>query len=523
MKNVASLTLLFLVGTLSSRATFQTYDWPIAEGQAVRSTHYRVWVGEGKGAEQEIDVIQSDAIYEGGEYVDGYANELKGRTFSFASVSYDPATGNPLTFRIEKVNGPPAQSVTLAPRSYQLELKQNRPGKEVSFCVDQPNRYISVDFNSPENRTPNHNWIKHMLCIFVDPLETNPPSPAAEGVVVFTPEVDAEKLRTAHTLYFEKGHYNLNGIEKKGIIEDEGTLKLQENQRLYLEGGAFIEGHISGQGDGQKIAGRGIISGRQYEWNKKVRRSFVKLGDRAEVTGVMVMEAPLHGIVTGDDSLFENTKLLGWHWNNDGFRPYWRSIIRHCFIRCADDFFYNFGLHVHDVVLWPGHNGSIMTYGWGHYLSGGSLVENIDLINPEWVELQNNNGLIMSQNKYNFKPTDQTTVMRNIRIEGSIPGFINLKPKDGGKNPAQQLDDESQLGHIGNLTLENITIDHQFAHGVINGITNAVKNSDAIFYAKNITMKNIRIGDVLLSETNKHQFIKIDPATTRNLAFETGE
>jgi hypothetical protein len=147
------------------------------------------------------------------------------------------------------------------------------------------------------------------------------------------------------------------------------------------------------------------------------------------------------------------------------------------------------------------------------------LLENIDIINPEWVNLQNNNGLIRGQNQFDFHPTGPSTVLRDIRIEGSIPGIFNLHPRtEKGQLLAKSLTDKAQLGYVGDIRLENVTVDRQFARGGISGATNAVVGGGT-FYVKNIEVKNLTIGGVCVTEANKREYTVIDVATTRNIEF----
>ncbi|QDU89858.1 Dextranase precursor [Pirellulimonas nuda] len=522
MKLYVACLHLTLLTTASAGPALTTHDWPTAPGQGVLSPHYRVWARVGDGPEQEVQVLKSDAIYEGGQYVDGEASDLKGRTFSFASLGYDPA-GGPLRVRVERLSNEPVEGVRLAPRSYGLTPEAADDRQSVGFTLDRPQRYVAVDFEAADNRTTRHGWIKHMLCVLVDPPERDAPKPDDAGVVVFSADADAVALAAARVIYFPPGYYNLAKTAQPQVIQGQGGLVLREGQSAYLARGAFVEGHIAGRGDNQRVYGRGVLSGRQYSWDKSVRRSFVHLGHNAVVQGVTIIEAPLHGVVCGDDSLIEDVKIIGWHWNNDGFRPGWRTVVRNCFMRCADDFFYNFALKVSDCVLWPGHNGSIMTYGWRDYTTGGSVMEDIDIINPEWLTLQNNNGLVMSQTLYSFRPTGETTVFRSIRIEGSIPALFNIKAnrrEPGEYPPALAPGQAKRLGYIGDILLEDVTVDHQFGRGVIQGGPGAVEGTEAVWPAKNIVVRNVRIGGVCLDDSTKDRFIQIDPATTENLVFD---
>lgn len=68
-----------------------SYCWP---AQAGMSDRYKVFVRCGAGPEREAQVLMSRALGQG----DYREAELAGRTFSFATLSYNPGAG-PLTIR----------------------------------------------------------------------------------------------------------------------------------------------------------------------------------------------------------------------------------------------------------------------------------------------------------------------------------------------------------------------------------------------------------------------------------------
>lgn len=512
-----------------------TYDWPTEEGQAKISTHYEVYVTLEGEEEKPLEVLQSDPIVnniqtDGTPGEDPQAAKTKLRTFSFVNVSYDETSGKSLTFRVVSKDG--YTNPELAPKSYGINAENS--GNSVVFTVDKANRYIAVNFDSPENKVKyneNYEWIKDMLMIFVDPAETVKPNPATQNVVYYSDEVSDAELSAADVIYFKPGYYNLKNNPTGNMINSEGGLTLTSNQQLYLAGGAFVEGHILRRNYGdtnQRFYGRGILSGRQYTWMPGASeedgrlKELVTGGVNTVFSGIMIMESPNHGIVSRNDCTFENVKMLGWHANNDGFRPGNNSKITNCFLRAYDDFFYNYSLDVSDCVLWPGWNGSIMTNGWAGIDIGGSYVENLDIIYPEWFSLLNNKGLLMSQNDYSYNPPAgaRTTTFKNIRFEGKIPGFVNLKPNSNGVG---QLTNESELGWMGDVLFEDIFINaHQEgSKNIIRGAENAVKDvANSTWWVRDITFRNVMIGDVKLTNENKDNWFTIDSKTTQNIVFE---
>lgn len=515
-----------------------TYDWPTSQGQAKLSEHYDVYVTIDGENEQKLEVLQSDAIVnnigtDGKPGEDAYANLTKQRTFSFAWVSYDESKGKKITFRVVSKDG--YSNPELAPKSY--NISSDNAGNSVTFSVDKSSRYIAVNFNCQENIVRHNNgydWVKHMLVLFVDPKEKSKPDPASQRIVYYSDELTDADLVNAEVIYFKPGYYNLKDNPTGNMINSEGGLTLTSNQQIYLAGGAFVEGYILRRNYGdtnQKFYGRGIITGRQYTWLPGASeadgriKQLVMVANKSLFEGIMIMESPNHGIVSTNDCTFENVKMLGWHCNNDGLRPGNNSKVSNCFLRAYDDFFYNYSLDVRDCVLWPGWNGSIMTNGWNDIDIGGSLVENIDIIYPEWFSMGNNRGLIMSQNDYAFNPPvgSKTTVFRNIRFEGKIPGFVNLKPNSNYASGRPLLTDPSQLGWLGDILLENITINEQEnkPNNLIKGGCPAViDDPNSIWWVRDVTFRNIMIGGTKVTDSNKAQWFKIDGKTTSNIKFE---
>lgn len=407
-------------------------------------------------------------------------------------------------------------------------------GNEVTFAVTSPARYLSVHFAGPDNETPSCHWVRHMFCLFVDPLETDIPARDGGGVVVYSAQADPEALKQAQTIWFPAGYHNLRDARPGGSVSADGQLRLQDGQALYLEGGAFVEGLVDSQarqGAGQRIYGRGLLTGRQYLWRNHPDHTgpeyghLLGVGHRARVEGVTLLESPHHGLVGGTTTI-THVKLLGWHCNNDAVRVGAGSEISHCFFRPVDDCFYNFRIHVHDVVVWAGHNGAILTYGWGGestYHSGASRLENLDVIHPEWTGLGNNNGLVAAQVGLDYRPFgyggDPRTVLRSIRVEGAIPGLVNLKPLSSGKGIVAQPVASEKVGYLGDLLLEDVAVDRQFAKSRLEGKSKASTDGAGTFYVQNVEFRNVRIGGEWLTEANQGTFVDRDERTTRQILF----
>ena len=536
MKKITTI-LFTLIGFLSFSQVVH-YTWPTAPGEALLSDKYQVFIQHGSDPEEEVEVLMSVADPNDIQY-DFRTSELTGRTFSFASISYNNIGSAGLNFRIVKTFGNTSTSVSISPKSY--NIVPTVTNNQVTFSINDKNKFISINFEDTENETSSEKWIKHMLTIFVDPPETGAPNPTDPGVVTYSNSLSPTALANASIIYFPPGYHNLDDYPfGNAIIDFEGKITLKNGQKIYLAGGAFVEGLVlrnNFNDTNQKLYGRGILSGRQYPWQdglgNKPYGQIVELGKFAEVNGVHIIDSPNHGIVSPNNMTITNLKFLGWHANNDAVRVGQDSEIKDSFIRAVDDFFYNFDNYVHDCVLWAGHNGAVLTYGWGGdggntYNSGGSTMENIDIINPEWTGLGNNNGLVASQVGLDYKPFPYNngttlTTLSDIRIEGSIPGILNLKPRSSGSGVPNAIQvPVANLGYLGDLLLENITVENQFAKGRIRGQANATTTGSNTFFVQDVTLTNVTIGGTELNTVSAPIFFDIETSTTQNINFDMG-
>ncbi len=168
---------------------------------------------------KKVEVLMSDAIYKG----DWREEELKGRTFSFVNLDYDPSGGQ-LQIRVEKTFGNSSDTVILSPNSYNISHTTDTSGKETIFNVENHTRYISVHFKGGDNQTSPNKWIKHMLCIFIDPIEIGTPDKTGYGVTVYSDSVSSSELKNANIIYLPAGYHNLRDYTNGGIISNDGQL-----------------------------------------------------------------------------------------------------------------------------------------------------------------------------------------------------------------------------------------------------------------------------------------------------------
>ena len=173
MKKIISSIVLVCSIVCSISAQLTTFNYPTASGQAFLSDKYDVYVKVGNGTEQKLQVLMSDVNYRTMYDGDWMKAENKDRTFSFVHLDYDKAAAG-LTFRVVKKFGDNSASAVISPKSYGYTPNLTS-GKELTFKMNDNQKYISINFVGSDNQSPSKAWIKNMLTIFVDPPETAAP------------------------------------------------------------------------------------------------------------------------------------------------------------------------------------------------------------------------------------------------------------------------------------------------------------------------------------------------------------
>lgn len=528
------LIILFSISVFGQEEKIlYTYDWPTGNDEALLSDFYKVTLSVNDSTVNSEVIMSKPRESEIGDW----AKEFRGgRTFNWTSFSYD--FKEPITVTVEKLFGEGTEYVETFPSYFDIENEVSEDQMKVSFTLSS-SKYVSVNFKSPDNMHTSDGVIKHMLMIFADSLETDIPLKEDDGVYVYNESSSLSDLKAANTIYFPRGYHNLDDV-----VGEYGNLAPAINKvgkRIYFEGGAYVHGRIYGaKGDGVKIFGRGVLTGRDFRWKESFEPSESHIGIGVDnggnntIDGIIVCDGAGHGINLGHDATYLRTKYWGWHPNNDGARP-WGSNnkIDRCFIRSCDDALYNKGLMVTNTVFWPGFNGSILCLGWnGKYNTENSSLLNNYIIYPEWRSIGNNNGIVMSQIDYDMKGLNVT--IKNLFIDGNIPALVNLHTNSTkAKNNDYDLptDFANQVGYIDNILFENVIVNGQQikfegddysqtslpSKGLIEGAK--LTNGDT-YFIKNVTFKNVIINNDTITACNKDDYFVIDESTSQGIEFE---
>ena len=144
-------------------------------------------------------------------------------------------------------------------------------------------------------------------------------------------------------------------------------------------------------------------------------------------------------------------------------------------------------------------------------------------LHPEWETLGNNNGLVAAQTGLEYKPFgyggDPGTTLRDIRIDGVVPGLLNLKPRtDGPKGQVvARTVPRASLGYLGDLTLEGVSVDGQQGKSIVHGAPDAASDGREVYWVKNLEFRGVRVGREDVTEQNLGRFFELDRNTVQGV------
>jgi len=202
--------------------------------------------------------------------------------------------------------GKPVESAKVLPLSSGVEPKVE-DGK-VSFLITEPGQYTVV-FNDSVNKA---------MHIFANPLETDVPD-----------------TNDPNVLYIGPGEWVMDAIA------------LQDNQTLYISGGAVLHSIISvANAKNVRICGRGIIDGSDYPaWNQpgSYARVPIDLNHSKDVTveGIILANSNCWNLnsYSSKNVRIDNVKIISGRQNGDGFtfQSCTNHLVTNCFARTWDD------------------------------------------------------------------------------------------------------------------------------------------------------------------------------------------
>lgn len=383
------------------------------------------------------------------------------------------------------------ESVKISPVSYSLVPVVDKEKHTVSFTITQPDTY-TITFNHSSDRA---------IHIFANALETDIPSAKDENVV-----------------YVGPGEWDIESI----ILED--------NQTLYLAGGAVIHGIVNANfAKNITVRGRGIIDGSKIEgWQGKTAFIPLKFDHCEGVTlkDVIVLNANAWVCQAFDskNGVIDGIKIISPRPNGDGItlQSCENYEVKNCFVRTWDD-----------SLVVKNYDGNSNKISFTHMQLWTDLAQSME------IGYETNKG-----NKPDAKITnisfEDITVLNNfhkpvISVHNADDALISdvlfkdivvengqMGSGDGSEMPflidmniAQSTNwsKTKERGQIRNVTVENV----QVLAG--KNSPSRITGFDDTHTIENVTIKNLEILGVKITDFEKGQF-EIDESSTKNLTIE---
>ena len=242
------------------------------------------------------------------------------------------------TIRAQPLRGD-IRELVIRPRLAGIDGKID--GGTIAFVLDKPCR-LSIEINGNLTRP---------LFLFADAVNPDLPKPGDTNVRTFA----------------------------AGKVHDAGQIQLQDNETIYIPGGAVVRGMIHGEGvHNARVLGQGILDGSDPDKVKSPLIAFRECRDIL-VDGPVVLNEHGWTIVPRQSErvTFRNIKLIGWSNNSDGIDiSGCRDVtVDGCFLRNNDDCIpikANRGNENHDVdgvrvlrsVFWNATGGNAIEIGF---------------------------------------------------------------------------------------------------------------------------------------------------------------
>ena len=226
---------------------------------------------------------------------------------------------------------------------------------------------------------------------------------------------------------------------KAGQVYDAGHITLTDNQIVYIERGAVVNGWISAENAANiKILGHGILDATKYGSATTFTRC-----RNLEINGITTVKGSkgwVNKIFLCEQVAITNYKVIAWGQFSDGIDLLGcRDVtVDDVFIRNEDDGIVlkteKFGFKgnveniiVRNSVIWHGTAGNALEIGYettGDYIRN-VLFKNIDIIRADTQEHKNNRAAL------SIHPAGNATISNiryeNIRIEAALENLINFK------------------------------------------------------------------------------------------------
>jgi len=339
------------------------------------------------------------------------------------------------------------KSVNIRPKS--RDIPYITEGDMVRFSLPGPDKlYIEINDLPP-------------LCFFGNPIEEFVPDSTAVGVKYFSPGV-----------------------------HDAGMMMLEDNDTLYIAGGALVYGGIRVKGSSHiKVMGRGILDG----GFKHQRMVVLEDGSDIQFEGIMIRNGVswTNTVINCSNVKYKDIKVISFGPGGDGINPLGTQDmeISNCFLRCTDDCIaIKSPDSTHVVKNITVENNTMIGYAFSDgitigFETNGPVVEDIMIRNCDILQARGGSR-VDGHSAFSIicdgPATIRNILYENIRIDEDVLKLFELHITDGtlyGINPQGHIQDIRLKGirwsskrpiilrgfdeshRIQNITFENCTIE----------------------------------------------------------------
>lgn len=383
------------------------------------------------------------------------------------------------------------KSVKISPLSYDIKPEVDTAAKTVSFTITKPDNY-TLTFNDSTDRA---------LHIFANPIDPNAPTKSSDNLK-----------------YIGPGEWNIENI----VLED--------NQTLYLAGGAVVHGIInSNYAKNVTVEGRGILDGSGFEgWMGKTAYIPLKFDNCDNVTlkDIIVLNpnAWVCSAKSSTGGVIDGIRIISSRPNGDGItlQSCTNYKVSNCFVRSWDDSLViknyegsSSDISFKNMQLWTDLAQSMEI---GYETNKGKQPEvSISGISFEDITVLNNfhKPVISVHNADDATIKDIT--FKNITVENAqmgsgdgdeMPYLIDLHiPKTSNWTSTKER------GQIDGVTIDNVKVlSGKFSPSRIEGFDDTHK-------IKNVAISNLEILGEKITSLDQGKF-EIDPDTTENITIQ---
>ncbi|MCC7495299.1 MAG: hypothetical protein IT204_23320 [Fimbriimonadaceae bacterium] len=445
MRRVILLTTVLTAASAAEPPAAGLWVYPAPGQEEYRSAQYRVRVTQGETA-QEAFCYRMRSIWHH-EFPGPWPAQFFPRENHWASFSF----AGQVTVELEALQ---ARAVGVELRPAPTGIAASVVDGKVRLELSRPGQYYVLVKVAGHERFD----FEHPFFLFANPPETDVPAPGTPGVQYYGPGV--------HDIGFQH--------------------RVSAGQTVYLAGGALVQGSLYCEGPQIRLRGRGILTDRRLMLQRVESALAAKAAGQANpwepnhdrmyaakwatiyadptttdlrLEGLTVIESPFYMIRThGSGAVFQNLKLLGDLYNNNGIIAGPHHRILDCFLKVEDDVFCWMAptSETRRCVIWKQDNSALVQLGYGYSYTTKDHVFADNWVVRDTATVQN-----MARGLFGLAASTGTQFtncqIENLQVWGDVLNFLAIdnwdRPTPWATRPAGEVKLRPVELHFRNVSL----------------------------------------------------------------------